>query len=215
MKDSLDIQLNSQLLARSAAYALFSNLVSSPHEGHILFKDIQTVILVIQKDLPFQIDFDSMTQETKAISKKEWQKLVRSYSGLFEVGNDGPPIPIRESAHPSLTFKREEVTRYYEYFGYEINENSQWESDHLAIELEFLHFLCQGEMTSGDALSFQLAQKDFIERHINLWVSSIIYRLKKQIAHPYWSSIFTTLDDFLQLDLKWLNTNLDEVKEAI
>ncbi|MBT7185219.1 MAG: hypothetical protein HN913_05045, partial [Candidatus Marinimicrobia bacterium] len=53
------------------------------------------------------------------------------------------------------------------------------------------------------------------ERHINLWVSSIIYRLKKQIAHPYWSSIFTTLDDFLQLDLKWLNTNLDKVKEAI
>ena len=193
------------LIARSATYALFSNLVNSPHEDHVLFEDIGMAISAIQKELPFKINFDALIKETKTVTEKEWKKIARSYSGLFEVGNDGPPIPIRESANPVLSFNKEEVTRFYEYFGYEVSDERQWESVHLAIELEFIHFLCQGELVSEDVLSFQLAQKDFIDRHFILWLASINHKIKDLDAHPYWIEIFSALYTFVQQDLKWLN----------
>ncbi len=203
------------LFARSAAYALFSNLAHSPHEDYIIFSDLENVIQEIEQVLPFEVDFSSIINETNKVTDNNWKNIVQSYSALFEVGDDGPPIPIRESANDSLAFKKEEITRYYDYFGYTVSENRKWESDHLSIELEFIHFLCQGERESEDALSFQLAQKDFIDRHLILWLASVHYKMEQLDAHPFWMAIFSALFTFIQKDLNWLKNQTNELKEAI
>jgi|TARA_Y100000310_G_scaffold253669_1_gene260590 DMSO reductase family type II enzyme chaperone len=203
------------LFARSAAYSLFSHLTSSPHEDHVIFSDVAAVAEEIGRHLPFEIDFSPIMQESKKATASNWQEIVQSYSGLFEVGNNGPPIPIREGANASLVFKKEEVARYYEYFGYEVSEDRKWESDHLSIELEFIHYLCEGEKGREDALSFQLAQRDFINRHLILWLASINYKMKQLEAHPYWKTIFSTLYVFVQQDLQWVKEKTKELKEAV
>ncbi len=203
------------LFARSAAYALFSNLVTSPHEDYTIFSDLEIVLQEIEQNLPFEVDFSSIIKETHKVTDNNWGNIIQPYSALFEVGDDGPPIPIRESANVSLAFKKEEITRYYDFFGYTVSENRNWESDHLSIEVEFIHFLCQGERKSEDALSFQLAQKDFIDRHLLMWLASIHYKMKQIDAHPYWMAIFSTLFTFIQKDLNWLKAQTKELKEAV
>ena len=203
------------LSGRSATYAMFSNLTSSPHEDYMVFSDIKMALNEMAIHLPYKMDFTQIISESIILTNEYWEEIVQSYSGLFEVGNDGPPIPLRESANPMLSFNKEEVTRYYEYFGYEVAVDRQWESDHLAIELEYIHFLCQGELGSEDALSFQLAQKDFIDRHFILWLASINHKIKGLDVHPYWIEIFSALYTFIQKDLEWLTTQTKYLKETI
>lgn len=215
MSLSKKIQNKQILFARSAAYSMFSHLTSSPHEDHVIFSDINHVVEEIEQHLPYKIDLSFIAEESKKVSNKNWEEIIQSYSRLFEVGNDGPPIPIRESANDSLAFKKEEITRFYEYFGYVVSENRQWESDHLSIELEFIHFLCEGEKEYSDSLSFQLAQKDFIDRHLLMWLASIHFKMKHLDAHPYWMAIFSTLFTFIQKDLNWLKKQIKKLKEAV
>ena len=100
--------------------------------------------------------------------------LRREYSGIFEVGSQGPPVPIREDLQTGQRAgTREEVVRFYEYFGYVLDDRFAWQPDHLSVELEFMHYLCFREAeaaSEADALSFQLAQADFAERHLTAWL---------------------------------------------
>ena len=88
------------------------------------------------------------TSVEECINKGELnpEDLKREYSGLFEVGSDGPPVPIREDLHRNQPAKvKESIVRFYDYFGYGLSEKFQWAPDHLSVELEFMHFLCYQE----------------------------------------------------------------------
>lgn len=204
------------IIARSSVYAIFSRLVSSPFDGHEMLDDAREILAEIQNGLPFNTDFKALISESETVSSESWNSVVQSYSTLFEVGDNGPQIPVRESADPLRAVNREEVNRYYKYFGYQLNECHQWESDHLSIELEFIHFLCQGELTAADdSLSFRLAQRDFVDRHLTPWVASIVHQMGEYSAHAYWTAIFSTLHGFVRKDLQWLKTELHQLKEVI
>lgn len=132
--------------------------------------------------------------------------LQGDYSSLFEVGDEGPPVPIREEHHPGGSGLREEIVRYYEHFGYSLSENFAWQPDHLSIELEFLQFLCLREAAApsdAEALSFQLAQRDFSQRHPGRWLPlarSAVEALKRD---GLYTRIVAAAADFVAADLAW------------
>ncbi|MCE7903647.1 MAG: hypothetical protein DYH20_13650 [Gammaproteobacteria bacterium PRO9] len=119
-------------------------------------------------------------------------RLKAEYSGLFEVGSQGPPAPIR----------------FYDYFGYVLGEPFAWQPDHLSMQLEFMHYLCFREAEAGagaEALSFQLAQLDFTERHLASWVPQLAANVGKVAAGSLYDRVVTGVLGFILADLAWQN----------
>jgi DMSO reductase family type II enzyme chaperone len=163
--------------SRCLLYASASDLAASPFDAEPVV--VKSGFDINAMELPYELP-------TLQPVLDEWQStdrevLKREYSGLFEVGNDGPPVPIREDLHCNQPAGlREDIVRFYEYFGYGLETGFAWAPDHLSVEFEFMHYLAfrEGENLESDmAASYQLAQFDFCSRHLANWVPELAERV--------------------------------------
>jgi DMSO reductase family type II enzyme chaperone len=131
--------------------------------------------------------------------------LKQQYSGLFEVGSDGPPLPIREDLQTGQRAgTREDLVRFYDFFGYRLADHFAWAPDHLSVELEFMHFLCYGEATNeAEPESFQFAQLDFSERHLARWVPQFAAATVRLAGGALYGRVMTALGEFVRADHAW------------
>ena len=193
-------------ILRSQGYELFSLLLSSPHD-----LDTKSKLNGIKSTtgLPYSLDLSDLVNE---FTDRDMLELKKEYSGLFEVGNDGPPAPIREDLfllQPAGL--REDLIRFYDYFGYALGEKYQWQMDHLSIELEFMYFLCfQEQNLSEDRLSYQLAQLDFSTRHLSNWIPNFQSTLKRISSDDLYTKIVVELNKFIENDIEWQLGTIDE-----
>jgi DMSO reductase family type II enzyme chaperone len=210
--------------ARSVAYALFSQLVASPHESghdssagseHVLLppEDLSQTLSRLEEALPFDSSLGELAAAAAEITTADGERLAKLYSSLFEVGSEGPPVALREGWVEGVESSvREEIVRFYDFFGYELAPESSWAPDHLAVELEFMHFLTFAEQQAEDrgvALSFQLAQLDFLERHPLKWLPRVLSGIRANCDDAYLGRLFETLGVFLQQDHSWQSRSLE------
>ena len=202
-------QVEITTLPRATIYSLFSQLLSSPHE----LKPLSLTPDVSFEGLPY--DFD-LTEMINSYIENDQEELRLKYSGLFEVGDDGPPAPIREDLFLAQPAKlREDLVRFYDYFGYQLDEEFQWQMDHLSIELEFMHFLVIGELRSdSDKLSFQLGQFDFLEKHLVNWVPLLSKKLSTLDQSDIYTKIVIELEQFLLRDQGWQKETISHIDVA-
>lgn len=187
-------------------YAVFSDLLASPFDATPAVAG--SAIDIDSLALPYPLtDLEALLDEWRDLSLDMRKRL---YSGLFEVGSDGPPVPIREDLHLNQPAGvREDIVRFYEFFGYGLEQQFAWEPDHLSIELEFMHFLCFKETQALDAgsdeqvLSYQLAQFDFAERHLCNWVSSLADKALRQQPDGIYPRLLVALSEFVVRDYEW------------
>ncbi len=196
---------------RCLCYAACSELVASPH-------DVDPRPALREREglgeaVPHARALDLLMAE---VGGAELARLRSEYSGLFEVGSQGPPAPIREDLQTGQRAgTREEVVRFYDYFGYVLDPKFAWQPDHLSVELEFMHYLCYREARAGDdadALSFQLAQADFSARHLAGWVPLLAANVDKIAAGSLYARVVAAVRDFVTADSEWqLGTIIDAV----
>ena len=148
--------------------------------------------------------------------ERELDDLKREYSGLFEVGSDGPPVPIREDLQTGQRGgTREDLVRFYNYFNYSLAEKFAWAPDHLSVQLEFMHFLCFREASADDnALSYQLAQADFTQRHLLKWVPKFAASVEVNRPDSLYNGVVQLLNDFLSRDYAWQNRTITTTEET-
>ena len=197
-------------VSRATAYAIFSLLISSPHEVNPSDKitDIQL------SELPFDFDLEKIMND---FSLNDEDTLKKQFSALFEIGDHGPPIPIREDLFLNQPAKlKEDLVRFYEHFGYELDEGFQWQMDHLSIQLEFMHFLAMGEFEEQkDKLSYQLGQLDFTQKHLLNWVPKLAEQLSVLSKEDeIYAKISIELKTFLEHDLKWQEQTIKTIDES-
>jgi len=195
---------------RCVIYAVFSDIAASPFDAEPAVAGNE--IALSELGLPYELtNLEVLLQEWRATDRDE---LRREYSGLFEVGSNGPPVPIREDLHRNQPAGvREDIIRFYEFFGYGLEEQFAWAPDHLSVELEFMHFLCYQEAEAtenqADALSAQLAQHDFSERHLVIWVSELAARILSQQPDALYGKLIAALSEFLVKDFEWQQTTIE------
>jgi DMSO reductase family type II enzyme chaperone len=193
---------------RCILYAVFSDILASPFDAEPAIAGES--VRIGELGLPYRLgDLESLLSQWRETEK---DVLKREYSGLFEVGSDGPPVPIREDLHRNQPAGvREDIVRFYEYFGYGLDEKFAWAPDHLSVELEFMHFLAyqEAEATAESALSFQLAQLDFSERHLVNWVSELAAKVVEQQPDALYGKLLGALSEFLVRDFEWQQSTID------
>ncbi|MCS6805609.1 MAG: molecular chaperone TorD family protein [Acidobacteriota bacterium] len=203
--------------ARCLVYALFSQLTASPSETHpsdrwSSVNHWTDLMMKLGAELPYHVDFSELGRAARGLTDAEAEQLADEYAALFEIGSDGPPVPIREGLaeqHPWPA--REEVARFYDFFGYTLQQPYQWQFDHLAVQLEFVHYLIYHEEHSEDveeARSYQLAQCDFVLRHILSWYGQLHDGVMQHATSDYYKSLFAVLGHFLREDLAWQQARL-------
>lgn len=191
--------------ARCRCYGTFSELLASP-----LDVDVRAALQArhgAATGLPFSFDLDDLLQDR---ARQDQGQLGAQYSGLFEVGSAGPPAPIREDLHTGQKAgTREDIVRYYDYFGYRLDERFAWAPDHLSVELEFMHYLVYHEAgVTGDALSWQLAQADFATRHLQNWLPQLAQAVGQLAPDTFYCRVLHALGEFVERDLAWQNSTI-------
>jgi DMSO reductase family type II enzyme chaperone len=186
--------------ARCACYAAWSELTASPHD-----LDPRPGLqdrLGAWDAIPHAVAMSALVGEFAAM---DLDVLKRQYSGLFEVGSDGPPVPIREDLQTGQRAgTREDLVRFYDFFGYRLADRFAWAPDHLSVELEFMHFLCYAEAAAEeDASSYQLAQLDFAARHLVRWVPEFAARTVELGGDGIYPRVMSALGDFILADYAW------------
>jgi DMSO reductase family type II enzyme chaperone len=196
---------------RCLMYAVFSDVVASPFDAEPAVATEN--IVIAELGLPYELPaLEPLLAEWR---NKDKEELKREYSGLFEVGSNGPPVPIREDLHRNQPAGvREDIVRFYEHFGYGLNEGFAWSPDHLSIQLEFMHFLCfqEAELSASDdegVTSFQLAQSDFAERHLVNWVSDLAAKVVEQQPDALYGRLLAVMSEFLVKDFEWQTSTIE------
>ncbi|MEO8444105.1 MAG: molecular chaperone TorD family protein [Gammaproteobacteria bacterium] len=191
---------------RCLCYAACSELLASPHEmdprGSLRER------MGLGDAVPHARALEPLLAE---VSGTELARLRAEYSGLFEVGSQGPPVPIREDLQTGQRAgTREEVVRFYDYFGYVLGEKFAWQPDHLSVELEFMHYLCFREAEAGgpadggaDALSYQLAQADFTGRHLASWLPQLAINVDRIAEGSLYARVVAAVQAFVTADHEW------------
>jgi len=190
---------------RARAYRLYSILLASPHEfdvDNLLRQDA-----CIRELRPYGIDLGALCGAflDAGISLRR-----QEYSGLFEVGDRGAPIAIREQQqYRDVAGILEDLVRFYEYFDYPLHSRYAWAPDHMSVILEFCYLLCHREsMTGEDRLSLQLAQYDFISRHLLEWLPVFADQIDKARSSPLYASIARSASSYLARDFAWQSSTV-------
>jgi DMSO reductase family type II enzyme chaperone len=186
--------------ARCAAWGACSELLASPHDV-----DVRAALAARRGTLDGLPHAAGVAALAAELAGADEARLRAEYSGLFEVGSEGPPVPIREDLQTGqLAGTREDIVRFYDYFGYRLADQFAWAPDHLSVELEFMHFLCFREAEQGDdVLSYALAQLDFTERHLLRWVPALAEATATHAPDGLYARVVAGLAGFLRADHAW------------
>ena len=127
------------------------------------------------------------------------------YLRLFEVGLGVPPCPLYSGIYRGgRKAVMEELVRFYNYFGLSTQHGAGELPDHLATELEFMHFLAFKELAAlhrgQDPSSYRHAQRDFIERQLVSWLPELEARLGRLDPPPFYAALTMLTSAFARAD---------------
>ena len=108
----------------------------------------------------------------------------------------------------------EDLIRFYSFFDLRLSETERDYPDHLVTELEFLSFLAMKEADAdaqgGDVRPFQLAQRDFISRHLAIWLPALARRLEAAgCESPLYPGLASTLQELIEARGRALKQELE------
>lgn len=137
-----------------------------------------------------------------------------AYLRLFEVGLGVPPCPLYAGLYQGgRKAVMEELTRFYGFFGLSIEHGAGELPDHVATELEFMHFLAFKELGAlerqKDPTPYRLAQADFLERQLVCWLPALEARLQGMEPPPFYTALVLLTNAFARAELAWFESTLE------
>jgi putative dimethyl sulfoxide reductase chaperone len=99
------------------------------------------------------------------------------------------------------------VGECYQEVGLEVAAGFNGTPDHIAVELEFMHFLVVKELDAlaggylDRAQNFRQKQRAFLERHLAAWVPDFSRSVEKQAQTKFYQELAATTRMFIESDL--------------
>ncbi|MFN7272450.1 MAG: molecular chaperone TorD family protein [Gammaproteobacteria bacterium] len=226
-------------LARARIYGVLAPLMASPEEAvATCWQDPAAAVEELAaalEDAPFDLPetSDATLAQLAAAARAAPSAVLaadvaRAHGALFEVGDRGPPLALREELAPGANAAaKEEVARFYEHFGYELGDGYAWRPDHLSPMLEFMHFLAwheaqppstdaddgarddDGDIDVALAAGLRAAQRDFAARHLVRWLPTVATAVAaREDGSPLIAGTLTLAADLIAADLDWLDARI-------
>lgn len=135
--------------------------------------------------------------------------LQSGYLSAFETNVPEPSASLYEGSHarledrPSLLL---EIKAFYANFGLRMADSSNDLEDTLTAELEFMQVLTakqsQAESEGLDPTAYQRAQRDFLERHLSVWLPAMQAEVAAKVKQPFYVALANLAAAFVANDLE-------------
>jgi len=147
-------------------------------------------------------------------------ELAVEYANLF-LGIKGKPPHPSESAYRSedhliMQEPMDEVLHAYWDAGVNKDKKFTEPADHIAVELQFMAYLCRktaealGRNEKDNALKYLKMQKDFLRNHLSLWISPFVKDILDTAEVDFYKGIAIITKRFVELD----NSMIDDLLKA-
>lgn len=198
----------------SRLYLLLGRCFSYPEEVFsetMKDKRMEDEIKGMVKGLPFEMNF-------RGIPSTSQDEIESEYINTFDLGGGRTLYESAYTGHRDDMCSRdiyEDLLRFYEHFDIKLTDKEKDYPDNLVVELEFMAFLAEKEADSKGrgkpSYPYCLAQRDFLERHLNKWVHKLDERIQKRGKEPFYMGASAFMSEFIRnhlLYLKTLNKNM-------
>lgn len=198
-------------VSRSRLYKLLALGFSFPSEElHAAQAELREIALALYPDL-------ELNQEDVNLLAPEIESF---YINVIDGHNQKMECRPYETAwrKGERSMQQWEVKKLYQMFGLVPDPELNELPDNLVNELEFMHFLShqvveagRGLLADGDSRKqYVHAQKDFLERHLSLWVPKFCTALQEKISEPFYINLAVITERFIMDDLEWVREQYEE-----
>jgi TorA maturation chaperone TorD len=182
-------------------------LLSACFEG--LFSDL---VGLTERLCPDAAGF--LMEMREAFGRYDAEELAVDYAKLF-VG----PFELKAPPYGSVYLDNErrvmgestmEVIRAYGEAGLSVDEGFREVPDHIAAELEFMHYLAskaaeeRGSYATKNKLIFVSAQKRFMDKLLGPWVPAFCELIKRESSSAFYRALAGSLEAFIRCDCEYL-----------
>lgn len=196
--------------ARSRTYQAFAQVFSYPGDN-FSYAEIADTLVDNVSVLVQQPAYALLLEDPAVAAGPVPDDLDERYTQLFIAGRDGFKVSLRESEHRTAPQNQtwEDLIRFYEHFNlvYDL-QTTREPPDHLIVELDFMHFLTFVEAGAQEPTPFVLGQRDFLERHLLLWLRRFAAALTRTADHRPYGHLAGLLSRFVEADLAYLTQRL-------
>jgi len=159
--------------------------------------------------------WDAMNRAAGAgADRPDLSRLDLEYNRLF-VGPGRLPCPPYESVHrrdrPEMELglvlgpSTVEVKKAYADAGLAVGPDFRDLPDHIAVELEFMHFLCTKELESkGKEEKWHQMQAEFVRSHLEPWAGTFAAKTMASTKSPFYRLAATLLDELVKDEAEYL-----------
>ena len=191
--------LEEQSIARSRLYLLFNRAFrypSEPGEGPQAMEEAHKWAEML--GMPSSPDV--ITRLADALTDIPLSRLQAEYVRLFDYR---PVCPAQESAYVKDTSPQVLIGQLLRLYGSAgVTCSTDLPPDHLAVECEFMHYMCfkESAQTGADeALRWRALQGEFLRAHALEWIPTFSERLASEGTSPY-GLLGTLLYEFLDAE---------------
>jgi len=150
----------------------------------------------------------------KIQDQSQLEQLTIDFTKLF-VG----PYGLKASPYGSIYLEGErkfmgdstiDVMEQYRAAGIVVSDSFREAPDHIVAELEFMYFLIFKEIGAiqsekeGVSQEFLLRQKEFLQRHLGLWVGAFSSAVEKHAESDFYQNLAVATSIFIKQDLEYL-----------
>ena len=217
-----------RLLVLSQAYQFLSSSLFEPNEQHLELLNDQEYMdevgscLVETGANKLSESFDHVK---KGLQHSTLDTLLDEYRNIFgstTVATDCPPYEMYFSGSHIFQQTQDlaDISGFYRAFGLEVlkdDTTNRW--DHVAVELEFLHFLTYKQAYAienhGDEEqeSCLTAKKKFLNAHIGRWIKAFSRAVESKSPSGFYRKAAKLASDFVHFDMQTLGVSADEIQE--
>lgn len=201
---------NGMAAARSRTYKAFARIFSYPG-NNCSYAEITDPLVDSVSALVQQPAYALLLEDPAAAADAIPDDLDERYTQMFISGRDGFKVSLRESEHRTVPQNQtwEDLIRFYEHFNlvYDLHTTRE-PPDHLIVELDFMHFLTFVEAGAQEPAPFVRGQKDFLERHLVLWLRRFAAALTRTADSRPYGHLADLVSRFVEADLAYLTQRL-------
>ncbi len=166
--------------------------------------------------------FGQVRQELQHTSPEALLEHYRYTFGSTTVATDCPPYEMYVSGSHIFQQTQDlaDISGFYRAFGLEVSKDdtaNRW--DHIAVQLEFLHFLTYKQAFAIENHSDEeqqtclMAKKKFLSTHIGRWIQAFSRAVEKKSPAGFYRQVTKLANDFVHIDMENLGVSAEEIDE--
>lgn len=210
---------------RAAAYRLLAALFLPPHPQRWqrvgdLVRDLGEAGDALAA-FPFYQAWQQLLRAIADAGAAELAALPEEYVRLFQISRDGLSLPY-ESCYVAADgqgpgWMPAVLARTYARAGLNVAPQAGESPDHVAVELEFMAYLCAREAAAWaepaprEALGLLAQERSFLRLHLGRWLGAFAAEVRARASVPLYAEAAATAEALVQHDGDFLDALIHQV----